>query len=62
MRQPFRNEHCQLNDAELKHTFMNVVFVKAGRIIILGLSVIHLIFEVFLMFSHLQLSLPILLA
>ena len=62
MRQPFRNEHCQLNDAELKDTFMNIVFVKVGRVVILGLSVVHLIFEVkwfylkdISIFSHLTL-------
>ena len=46
MRQPFRNENCQLDDAELKDSLLNIVFVKIGRVIILGLAIIHLVLEV----------------
>ena len=46
MRQPFRNEHCQLNDANLKGDFLDQFYVKIGRVVILGLALIHLIFEV----------------
>ena len=46
MRQPFRNEHCQLNDANLKGDFLDKFYVEIGRVVILGLALIHLIFEV----------------
>ncbi|XP_065057285.1 transient receptor potential cation channel subfamily A member 1 homolog isoform X1 [Rhopilema esculentum] len=45
MRQPFRNENCQINMNKLKNDFFDIIFIRIGTVVIVGLALLHLIFE-----------------